>query len=211
MGNEKEQPRAGKWNPRSWTLTEWAGVLGFLLAFGLGALQVVDRWQARVPSIRLGEIDAVSRVEKGLPISEVVFRVTLYHDRGRPVHIEALRFVARLRPPGSGRPGVSSGAVGGWGPAIHWVVLRNRLAWSCSVCTDSKCETPTDAHLINIAIFEEGDTIQCTAGTSFGQYWRWIAFDEPDAVQFEVWSQGKVTRSFDVTKRVQDAYARYVR
>lgn len=201
-----------QWNPSSWSPTDWAGVLGFALALVLGTVEIYDRWQSRAPSIRLGEI-TFGRPTGRTPFgpSDYVFKVPLYHEGGPSLRVEELRFVAPLDSPGSSWPsgsGMGSGAAAGWGSGRSWSATRDRLESRCFVCWDSRCQTLGDMQEMafeEFPVFEAGETLLCTADFPLGR----ISFSSPDGVRFELWAQGRVQRSFDVTSVVKDAHDRY--
>jgi hypothetical protein len=175
-----------------------AGVLGFLLALLLGVITWNGYRISLIPDLRLGALDEstvapfvdIPQAELG---GQPAITFTIHHDRGRQIQVDAVCLKFRLAPQSS----AGWHTVGGFGVGGTFEVRDNAEYRYCQrVAADGSLMASEAAALP----FSQGDTrfyaISTAALVHGGMAHQ---TDSTHFASLEVWSQGRVVASFDVS------------
>lgn len=173
-----------------------AGVLGFVLALALAVPQVVEFTEARRLKLRLvTEPEVPFASVRGIPRASDSVIVALYHDGGHELRIDTV--VLRIPRQRQSLANDGSSIVGGgFSDGGMWEIGEDATFYYLWQVDGAGDVMPSEVRALP---FGRGDTRYYSAPVA-GPIVDWRSRPNGAAATIDVWSQGRVLRSFDVSE-----------
>lgn len=192
------------WSPLTWSVADWLGILGLLVAAILGFVTLHDRYELRGLRLDIGRVEVRSGdyYEREARSPTLVFPI--YHFAGRPIFVESVQLVVRHQ----------QTAAEGWHSTGGfsrdegiWELNDTEILAVCSRCESALCQNPNalpDEDKEAPTRFESGQTRRCMVTLATVWPWSHVRRDGQFAA-IQVLSQGKVVARFDVSQEIRRA------